>query len=107
MAPLLERMGTDLSSFVNEGSLNFYGAPAVALIFLDESCPSERMADIGAFMAHKLGRAGHGLASCPIGLVKSYEDDVKDHSTYPNPRFWDSIALGKPEAKAPSMNSGS
>ncbi len=103
MAPLLERMGTDLSSFVNEGSLNFYGAPAVALIFLDESCPPERMADIGAFMAYLLlAAAGHGLASCPIGLVKLYEDDVKDHLNIPESKILViSIALGKPEAKAP------
>jgi len=103
MVPLLERMGTDLSSFVNEGSINFYGAPAVALIFLDDSCPPERMADIGAFMAYLLlAAAGHGLASCPIGLVKAYEDDVKDHLNIPESKILViSIALGKPEGGAP------
>ncbi len=103
MAPLLERMGTDLPAFVNEGSLNFYGAPAVALIFLDEAFPHERMADIGAFMACVLlAAAGHGVASCPIGLVKSYEDDIKDHLNIPESKILVvSIALGKPEAQAP------
>lgn len=103
MAPFLESMGTDLRSFVNEGSLTFYGAPAVALIFLDESYPGERMADIGAFMAYLLlASAGHGLASCPIGLVKSYEDEVKDHLNIPESKILViSIALGKPEAQVP------
>lgn len=103
MAPLLERMGTDMAAFVNEGSLNFYGAPAVALIFLDEACPQERMADIGAFMAYVLlAAAGHGVASCPVGLVKSYEDDIKDHLNIPESRLLViSIALGKPEPQAP------
>jgi nitroreductase len=103
MAPLLERMGTDLSSYVNEGSLNFYGAPAAALIFLDESCPPDRMADIGAFMAYLLlAAAGHGLGSCPIGLVKMYEDEVKDHLNIPESKILViSIALGMPDAKAP------
>lgn len=103
MTPLLERMGTDLSGYVNEGSLNFYGAPAVALIFLDEVCPQERMTDIGAFMAYVLlAAAGRGVASCPIGLVKSYEDDIKDHLNIPESKVLViSIALGKPEAQAP------
>jgi nitroreductase len=103
MAPLLERMGTDVPGYVNEGSLNFYGAPAVALIFLDEACPHERMADIGAFMAYVLlAAAGHGIASCPIGLITSYEDDIKDHLNIPESKVLViSIALGRPEAEAP------
>ncbi len=103
MAHLLEKMGTDLATFVNEGSLNFYGAPAVALIFLDEACPSERMADIGAFMAYLLlASAAHGLASCPIGLVKSYEDEVKDHLNIPESKILViSVALGKPKPAVP------
>jgi len=103
MAPFLERMGTDLSSYINEGSLNFYGAPAVALIFLDESCPSERQADIGAFLAYLLlAAAGHGLASCPIGLVNSYDDEVKDHLNIPESKILViSVALGKPEPGSP------
>jgi nitroreductase len=103
MAPLLERMGTDVPGYVNEGSLNFYGAPAAALIFLDEACPHERMADIGAFMAYLLlASAGRGVASCPIGLVKSYEDDIKDHLNIPESKILViSIALGMPEAQAP------
>jgi nitroreductase len=103
MAPLLERMGTDVPGYVNEGSINFYGAPAAALIFLDEVCPRERMADIGAFMAYMvLAAAGHGVASCPIGLIKSYEDEVKDHLNIPESKiFVISIALGIPQHEAP------
>ena len=63
----------------------------------------ERMDDIGAFMAYLLLAAtGHGLGSCPIGLIKSYEDDVKDHLNIPESKiFVISIALGKPNARSP------
>ncbi|MGB6063396.1 MAG: nitroreductase [Desulfomonilaceae bacterium] len=103
MSHLLETMGTDLSTFVNEGSLNFYGAPAVALIFLDDAFPSERMADIGVFMAYLLlASSSYGLASCPIGLVKSYEDEVKDHLNIPESKILViSVALGRPKPGVP------
>ncbi len=80
MTPLVEQMGEDFKTYINEGSLNFYGAPATALIFMDECFPPERMTDLGCFIAFLLlAAAGHGLASCPIGLVKAYEEVVKEH----------------------------
>jgi nitroreductase len=103
MTPLIERMGTDFKTYINEGSLDFYGAPAVALIFLDESFPPERMTDVGAFVAYLvLASAGRGLGSCPIGLVTSYEDDIKDHLNIPeSKRLVISVALGIADDAAP------
>jgi nitroreductase len=102
MTPLIERMGSDFKTYINEGSLDFYGAPAVALLFIDDSFPFERCADIGSFMAYLvLAAAGHGLASCPIGLVKSYEDEVKDHLNIPESKILIvSVALGQPDPAA-------
>jgi nitroreductase len=102
MTPLVERMGTDFKAYINEGSLDFYGAPAVALIFLDECFPPERMTDIGSFLAYLiLSAEGHGLATCPIGLVKLYEEEVKDHLNIPEFKILViAVALGKADPTA-------
>ncbi len=102
MTPLIEQMGAEFKTYVNEGSLDFYGAPAAALLFIDDSFPPERLVDIGSFMAYLvMAAAGHGLASCPIGLVKSYEDEIKDHLNIPESKILViSVALGKPDPTA-------
>jgi len=102
MTPLIERMGSDFRTFVNEGSLEFYGAPAACLIFIDESFPEERMTDIGSFVAYLvLSAAAHGLGTCPIGLIRSYEDDVRDHLNIPESKiFVVSVAIGHPDPEA-------
>jgi nitroreductase len=101
MAPLIAQMGGDFKTFVNEGSLNFYGAPAVALIFIDEVFPEERMTDAGIFTAYLLlAAAVHGLGTCPIGLVKAYEDEIKDQLNIPeSKRLVVSVAIGRPDPK--------
>ena len=96
MTPFVEQMGREFKSFINEGSLNFYGASAGALIFLDDSFPPERMTDVGCFVAYLLlAAAGHGLESCPIGLLNAYDDVVKEHLNVPDSkRLVLSVALG-------------
>lgn len=102
MTPLIESMGGNFKNYINEGSLNFYGAPAAALLFLDEVFPQERMADVGSFLAYLvLAAAGHGLSSCPIGLVKSYEDEVREHLNISESKnLVVSVAIGKPNVNA-------
>ncbi|MBI5568675.1 MAG: nitroreductase [Desulfomonile tiedjei] len=102
MGPLIQQMGYDFKGYVNEGSLGFYGAPAVALLFLDDSFGPERMTDIGLFAGYLiLAAAGHGLASCPIGLVKAYEDEIKDHLNIPESKILLlAVALGFPDPTA-------
>jgi len=103
MTPLLERTGQDFKTYVNEGSLNFYGAPAVALMLMDEAFPPERMADIGILVGYMvLAAHAYGLASCPIGLVKAYEDEIKDQLNIPEDKqLIVSVALGKADPEAP------
>ncbi len=103
MTPLVEEMGSDFKTYINEGSLNFYGAPVALLIFLDDAFPAERMVDIGTFTAYLvMSAAGHGLGTCPIGLVTSYQDDIKDHLNIPESKLLViSVALGKPDPEAP------
>jgi nitroreductase len=102
MTPLIEEMGSDFKTFVNTGSLKFYGAPTVLFVFIDESFPGDRLTDVGAFMGYVvLAAAGHGLATCPIGLVTSYEDEIKDALNIPETkRMVISIAIGYPNVEA-------
>lgn len=103
MMPLLARMGSDFRTFINEGSLDFYAAPAVSLVFLDDSFPPDRMADVGLFTAFLLLAAtAEGLASCPIGMVRAYEDDLKDHLNIPESKqLVVAVALGYADDTAP------
>jgi len=102
MTPLLRMMGSDMKTYVNEHGLEFYGAPAVALIFIDESFPPDRMTDVGLFAGYlMLAAAGHGLATCPIGLVVGYQDEIKDHLNIPESKVMVlSVALGKADETA-------
>ncbi|MBM4325866.1 MAG: nitroreductase [Deltaproteobacteria bacterium] len=102
MTPLVERMGSDFRTYINEGSLDFYGAPAVALIFLDELLHPDHLVDVGSFMGYLvLAAAGHGLGSCPIGLVSAYQDEVKDQLNIPESKtLVVTVALGRPDPNA-------
>jgi len=103
MGPLIREMGYDFKEYVNEGSLNFYGAPCAIFIFLDESFPPERMVDIGSFLAFLLlASFAKGLGSCPVGLVNSYSEELRDFMNIPNSKkLVISIALGKPDPAQP------
>jgi nitroreductase len=73
-------MGFEFGSYINEGSLDFYNAPAAALLFLDDAFPRERMADMGILAGYLLLSAhGHGMRTCPIGLICAYQDEIRDH----------------------------
>ena len=99
MNPFFEEMGVKSDQFINEGSCNFYGAPVAILICLDDSFPKARMVDIGLVLgyfvltAHKFG-----LATCPIGLITAYEDEIKDLLNIPeNKNVVIGVALGYPD----------
>lgn len=102
MTPLIERMGSDFKTYINEGSLNFYHAPVVALLFIDKRFPPERLTDMGSFLAYLLlAAAAHRVASCPIGLVTAYADEIKDHLNVPDTKtLVISVALGFAESDA-------
>ena len=99
MTPLINSMGQDFKKYVNEGSLGFYGAPCVIFVFLDESFPCERMVDVGSFLGFLvLAASARGLGSCPIGLVTSYDDEIRDFlNISDSKKLAISIAIGKPD----------
>jgi len=98
-----ERIGVSLDNFVNEGSCNFYGAPVAIIICLDDSFSTRQMIDVGTvvgylvLIAHDLG-----LATCPIGLIADYADEIKDLLNIPeNKKVVIGVALGYPDLENP------
>jgi len=99
MKPYLEQLGVSFQQFINEGSCNFYGAPVAIVICLDDSFSKARIVDIGTALGYLvLGAHGFGLATCPIGLIAAYEDEVKDLLNIPeNKNVIIGVALGYPD----------
>jgi nitroreductase len=103
MKPFFEEMGVDINQYVNEGSCNFYGAPVAILLCLDDSFPKARMVDIGLALGY-LVLAAHefGLATCPIGLIIAYEEEIKDLlNISENKNVVIGVALGYPDSNIP------
>jgi nitroreductase len=75
---------SEFKRFVNEGSLNFYGAPVAVLVCIDSSLMPARLFDAGLFTGFLL-MAAHmrGVDACPIGLICAYQDVVKDSLNIP------------------------
>ncbi|MEE8414226.1 MAG: nitroreductase, partial [Dehalococcoidales bacterium] len=103
MKPYVKKTGVTVDTFINEGSCNFYGAPVAILICLDDCFSERQLVDIGTAVSY-LTLAAHasGLSTCPIGLIASYEDEVKDLLNIPeNKRLIIGIALGYPDPENP------
>lgn len=103
MEPYLKQIGVPFKQFTNEGSCNFYGAPVAIIICLDDSFSKARMVDIGVALGYLvLSAHGFGLATCPIGLIAAYEDEIKDLLNIPeNKNVIIGIALGYPDWENP------
>ena len=103
MNPFFEEMKADLNQFINEGSCNFYGAPVAILLCLDDSFPNARFVDIGLILGYLL-LAAHvsDLATCPIGLITAYQEEIKDTLNIPESKnVVIGLALGYPDEKSP------
>ncbi len=103
MTPYLKEMGLEFNSFINEGSCNFYGAPVAIILCLDNAFSKARLVDMGialgyiVLVAHSLG-----LATCPIGLISAYEEEIKDVLNIPdNKDVVIGVALGYPDEDSP------
>jgi len=103
MKPYLEQKGASFEQFIGEGSCRFYGAPVAIIMCLDDSFSKTRLVDIGVALGYLLLIAhGFGLATCPIGLIASYEDEVKDLLNIPeNKNVIVGVALGYPDGEDP------
>lgn len=103
MAPKVAEMGLKFNQFVEEGSCSFYGAPIAIIVTLDRLFPKIRYLDVGLSVAYLLLAAqAKGLATCPIGLVTAYEDEIAgalDISA--NKEIVLGIALGYADTQSP------
>jgi nitroreductase len=99
MKPYVERIGTSVDSFINKGSCNFYGAPAAIIICLDDCFSARQMVDVGTAVGYLvLAAQAFGLATCPIGLIADYADEIKDLLNVPeNKKVVIGVALGYPD----------
>jgi len=103
MNPFFKEMGVQSDQFINEGSCRFYEAPVAILICLDDSFSKARFVDIGITLGYFVLVAHEfGLATCPIGLITAYEDEIKDVLNIPgNKNVVIGIALGYPDWESP------
>jgi nitroreductase len=98
-----DKIGIPIDDFVNEGSCNFYGAPVAIILCLDDCFSSRQMVDVGTAVGY-LVLAAHasGLATCPIGLIVDYADEIKDLLNIPeNKKVVIGVALGYPNQENP------
>ena len=79
MAPKVAEMGLEFNQFVEAGSCSFYGAPLAIIVTLDRLFPKLRYLDVGLSVSYLLLAAqAHGLATCPIGLISSYGEEIAE-----------------------------
>jgi nitroreductase len=103
MKPYVERTDSSVDSFINEGSCNFYGAPVAVIICLDDCFSARQMVDVGAAVGYLvLAAEVSGLATCPIGLITDYADEIKELLNIPeNKKIVIGVALGYPDRENP------
>ena len=103
MAPKVAEMGLKFNQFVEEGSCSFYGAPIAIIVTLDRLFPKIRYLDVGLSVSYLLLAAqAKGLATCPIGLVTAYGDEIAGAlDISDNKEIVLGIALGYADTQSP------
>jgi nitroreductase len=85
MGPIMQEAGVDAATFIDQGSLDFYHAPALVVACLDGSFDRVRALDVGIAVGWLLLAAKElGLDTCPIGLVAAYQEPIKDFLNIPD-----------------------
>jgi nitroreductase len=93
---------TVFQEFINEGSCNFYGAPTAIILTIDRAFSSLHFTDIGLTVGWFLLAAhGMGLGTCPIGIISSFGDEIRESLNIPDTKeIAISIAVGYPDPEA-------
>jgi nitroreductase len=83
-------------------SLNFYGAPHVALLFAPDTAEPRLAADVGMYgQTLLLAMTAHGVASCPQGLLSFYADTVRDVLGLSGGKLLFGVSFGYADEQAP------
>ena len=86
----------------NAESLDFYGAPHVALLFLPSTAEERMAADVGMYgQTLLLALTAHGIASCPQGLLSFYADTVRESLGIADRKLLFGVSFGYADASAP------
>jgi len=103
MKPYVAKTGSTVDTFVNEGSCNFYGAPAAIIICIDDCFSARQMVDVGTAVGYLvLAAQASGLATCPIGLITDYAEEIKELlNIAENKRVVIGVALGYADRENP------
>lgn len=103
MEPVVAQMEIPFNRFIEEGSCSFYGAPVAILVTIDRLFPQIRYLDVGLSVSYLLLAAeAKGLATCPIGLITAYAEDIADALGFPaSKQVVLGIALGYADESAP------
>jgi len=103
LVQLLGQEGLALDGFIGEGSCRFYGAPVAILICMDGAFSKDRYLCLGVFLGYLL-LAAHdlGLATCPVGLITAYEEEIQDQLNIPeDKRVVIGVAMGYADESSP------
>ena len=100
--PFLEK-GISFQDFINEGSCNFYGAPAAIIVTIDQVFSKSRLVDLGIAVGYTVLAAHNmGLGTCPIGLISAFEDEIKEMLNIAEDKdVVIGIAVGYPDPDSP------
>jgi nitroreductase len=103
LTKLLEQEGLALDAFVGEGSCRFYGAPVAIIMYMDGAFSRDRYLCLGAFLGYLvLAAHGLGLATCPVGLISAYGEEIQEQLNIPeDKRVVIGVALGYPDESSP------
>jgi nitroreductase len=81
---LAQDLSLDLNMLITEGSCRFYEAPVALLVCLDRLFPTSRLLCLGMALGYLfLAAQAKGLATCPIGLITAYEEEIKEYLNIP------------------------
>ena len=100
--PHLEE-GISFQDFINEGSCNFYGAPAAIIVTIDQVFSNARLVDLGIVIGYMVLTAHNmGLGTCPIGLISAFADEIKEMLNIADEKdVVMSIGVGYPDPDSP------
>ena len=104
MEPPIAALGLPFRQFIEEGSCAFYGAPVVIIVAIDKIFPVIRYLDIGLAVSYLLlGAHAKGIATCPIGLIRAYSEDIAQSLNIPETKeILLAIALGYADTNSPA-----
>lgn len=102
LAELMQADAAEVSRRVNEGSLDFYGAPVAVIVTKETLFPDSYLTSAGIMLGYLfLSAEALGLSTCPVGLINAYAQTVLDFLNLENRDLVLGLALGFADPDAP------